>query len=289
MPTARIIHGDCTRLMPKVKAGSIDCIISDPPYPCIRRDYGTLTEADWHAMMDTVVAESRRVLKPTGSAVFILQPNAKRAGEMRLWLWEFVVKWGKAWGLVQDVYWWNYAALPTGGTTQQGLCRGSLKFCVWLGPHDCYRNQNAVLWSESETSERKRLAHESGRRASLFTSPSTRRRDGDGDRLDMNRTYAAAKRRGGVTPFNVIPASNTSTQLQPEATLHLGSHPSRTPAAITEWWIRYLCPPGGTVLDPFAGSGTTLFSALELGQNALGIEQDAGYVAGVKAHLSSLT
>ncbi|MDD3525288.1 MAG: DNA methyltransferase [Candidatus Cloacimonetes bacterium] len=38
------------------------------------------------------------------------------------------------------------------------------------------------------------------------------------------------------------------------------------------YFIRKLCPPGGTVLDPFAGSGTTLYVAASLGIKSLGVE-----------------
>jgi hypothetical protein len=41
--------------------------------------------------MKEVATECRRVLKPKGSAVFILQPNYEAVGRMRLWLWEFVL------------------------------------------------------------------------------------------------------------------------------------------------------------------------------------------------------
>jgi DNA modification methylase len=43
------------------------------------------------------------------------------------------------------------------------------------------------------------------------------------------------------------------------------------------WWTRYICPPGGTVLDPFVGSGTTLLACHHEGRQGIGIERDAGY------------
>jgi len=71
----------------KVASKSVDAIITDPIYPEVRREYGRITEADWHALMRDVVAECRRVLKPKGSAVLILQPNYENLGRMRLWPW----------------------------------------------------------------------------------------------------------------------------------------------------------------------------------------------------------
>lgn len=42
------------------------------------------------------------------------------------------------------------------------------------------------------------------------------------------------------------------------------------PEALAKWFIRGWCPPGGTVLDPFSGSGTTVSAAVQLGRNGVG-------------------
>ena len=55
-------------------------------------------------------------------------------------------------------------------------------------------------------------------------------------------------------------------------------HPTVKPLAIMRWLIRLVTPPGGTVLDPFAGSGTTIEAALMEGFNPVGIEMEADYL-----------
>jgi hypothetical protein len=64
-----LIHGDCRQEMKKLPARSIDAILTDPIYPEVNKEYGRITEQDWHAMMRVVVSEGKRVLKPTGSMV----------------------------------------------------------------------------------------------------------------------------------------------------------------------------------------------------------------------------
>lgn len=54
-------------------------------------------------------------------------------------------------------------------------------------------------------------------------------------------------------------------------------HPTEKPGAIIDPLIRYSVPPGGLVLDPFAGSGSTLLTARSLGRRAVGIEADERY------------
>ena len=44
------------------------------------------------------------------------------------------------------------------------------------------------------------------------------------------------------------------------------------PEALVEWFLKGLCPPGGTVLDPFSGSGTTVATALKNGRSGIGMD-----------------
>ena len=53
-----------------------------------------------------------------------------------------------------------------------------------------------------------------------------------------------------------------------------GNHETQKPAGLLDILVRASCPPGGTVLDPFAGSGATLAAAAAAGRNAIGIEID---------------
>jgi DNA modification methylase len=57
-----------------------------------------------------------------------------------------------------------------------------------------------------------------------------------------------------------------------------GAHFAVMPPDLVEPCIKAGCPEGGTVLDPFAGSGTTLAVAAELGRNAIGCELNPSYI-----------
>lgn len=54
-------------------------------------------------------------------------------------------------------------------------------------------------------------------------------------------------------------------------------HPTVKPTDLMRWLVKLITPPGGTVIDPFCGTGSTLLAADQLQLNAIGIEQDATY------------
>ena len=64
-------------------------------------------------------------------------------------------------------------------------------------------------------------------------------------------------------------------------------HPTVKPLALLEWLVELITPPGGVVLDPFAGSGTTLQAAINKGFTPIGIEQDADYIKLIEKRLEA--
>lgn len=56
------------------------------------------------------------------------------------------------------------------------------------------------------------------------------------------------------------------------------THPTCKPQKLMRWLVRLICPPGGTVLDPFLGSGTTGVAAVLEGFNFVGIDNEAEYL-----------
>lgn len=262
-----LMEGDCVERMNEIPDGSVDAIICDPPYPEIDRDYGRMSEADWHEMMRKVVIESRRILTPEGSAVFILQPNYETPGRMRLWLWEFLVWAGREWGLVQDVYWWNLAAMPTQGCQRTiGLMRSSVKMCLWFGSPDCYRDQSSVLWSESASNM---AARASGRIKNEIVKIRSNSKKSDNRNTLMNTCVD----RGGSTPFNLLPIRGGGHRNPCQG------HGAATSNDVADWWIRYISKPGEVVCDPFMGSGTIPIAALMRKRRAIGIEKMPKYFA----------
>jgi DNA modification methylase len=266
-------HGDCREVMATLDAESVDAVVCDPPYAEIDRPYGRLTEPQWHNLMDGVIEQVRRVLKPSGSAVFVIQPNSERVGRMRPWVFEFMAKWARQWNMVQDVWWWNHCTPPTVHCQRKrGLMRPSLKACVWLGPSDCYRNQDAVLVDAAESTKNDK------RTSRLELAYST-----NGLSMRHGRALSAFRDRGGATPFNVVVCGNTDSVSSSGAR----DHGAGTPLPLASWWTRYICPEGGMILDPFCGAGTMGVAAVSSGRGFIGVEKEAEYVEIARARIAA--
>lgn len=262
-----LYHNNVLNVLPALPDASIDAIVSDPPYPEVSRDYGRMTEFEWSVMMVEVCKQAQRILKPTGSAVFILQPNSKKVGSMRGWLWEFMAWVCREWNMVQDVWWWNIAAMPSGHGIHrdQGLLKASVKACVWCGPADCYRDQDAVLWELSDTTKAQAAASRATNK--LIYSPS-------GIHKRTKRMLQIATDRGGSISPNLLPMANANSVSSAGAY----GHGAGTPLPLADWWTRYIVPPKSTVLDCFVGAGTMGIAALLHGHKFIGIDKELEYL-----------
>jgi len=66
------------------------------------------------------------------------------------------------------------------------------------------------------------------------------------------------------------------------------NHPTVKPIALMEYLIKMVTPKGGIVLDPFAGSGSTLIACKKLGRDYIGIEMEEDYIKIAEARLSAV-
>jgi site-specific DNA-methyltransferase (adenine-specific) len=91
-----------------------------------------------------------------------------------------------------------------------------------------------------------------------------RARDSEGNVLNYAEKKAGASANVLVEQFQLSSQGN--------------NHPTVKPVALMEYLIKLITPPGGTVLDPFNGSGSTGMAAVGLGYEYIGCELDPAYV-----------
>lgn len=70
-----------------------------------------------------------------------------------------------------------------------------------------------------------------------------------------------------------------------EANQIANSHPTVKPIDLMRWLVRLITPPGGLVLDPFTGSGSTGAGAILEGAQFIGIEREATYIPIARARI----
>lgn len=87
---------------------------------------------------------------------------------------------------------------------------------------------------------------------------------------------------GGASRFYYCPKATQAERVRVDGV----SHPTVKPLALMQWLIRLVTPPGGTVLDMFAGSGTTGEAAVNEGRSALLIEQGHEYLPLIRIRLA---
>ena len=107
----------------------------------------------------------------------------------------------------------------------------------------------------------------------------------------MDEQGGVSKSAGGVSRFFPVFKYQAKTQAKerPSHTTEDGTevkHPTVKPLELMRWLVRLVTPPDGIVLDPFAGSGTTLEAARMEGFTPVGIEAESDYIPLIEARLS---
>ena len=296
MSTQRIIPGDCIEGMRTLADGSIHCCVTSPPYWGLR-DYGhegqiglEETPEAYVGRMVEVFREVRRVLRDdgtcwvnlgdsyaattkgsggTGKSTLVGTPNDEN-GQMftprRLdigslkpkdlvgvpWRVAFALQ-ADGWWLRQDIIWHKPNPMPE---SVRDRCTKAHEYVFLLTKSDRY-HYDAEAVSEAATGQ-----------PCGNTKPTKAARSGD----EMHRTTANLHK---IEPKDT---RNRRSVWTVTTKPYGGAHFAVMPPDLVEPCIKAGCPEGGTVLDPFAGSGTTLAVAAELGRNAIGCELNPSYI-----------
>lgn len=92
---------------------------------------------------------------------------------------------------------------------------------------------------------------------------------------------------GGASRFFYTAKADAEERVAPDGTRN--THPTVKPTDLMRWLVRLVTPPGGTVLDPFAGSGSTGVACRAEHVRAILIERDAEYARIIASRLAQLS
>jgi len=97
----------------------------------------------------------------------------------------------------------------------------------------------------------------------------------------MTATGAEYDDNGGASRFFYVAKAPAKERPKVDGT----AHPTVKPLTLMRWLCRLVTPPDGVILEPFAGSGTTIEAALMEGFRVVGIEREADYLPLIQARL----
>jgi hypothetical protein len=280
--------------------GAVDLTVTSPPY-CDARTYGIGAQrkcVEWVTWMLDVVTELQRV---TIGPVIIVAAGVTR--DRNYWpaceglLWEWWKRGGDC-QLYRPVYWHRVGIPGSGG---KDWFRADVEYCM------CFKRSGQLPWTDNTAcghppkwapggemshrainGQRKNAfgvrtdAPVGSRSSGLKSESETYRaktlelvaRDGQGPRSITRRKIGTGERSEGESyapPVKANPGNLYKTIVGGGVMGHPIAHENEAPfpVALVEFFIKSLCPPGGRVLDPFCGSGTTADAAERTGRNSI--------------------
>ena len=254
---AEILQGDCLGELKKAKDDSVDLIITSPPYADRRaKTYGGIKPEQYVEWFLPRSEQFLRVLKPTGSFVLNIKEKAEN-GERHTYVLELILALRKQGWYWTDEYIWHKKNCYPGKWPNR--FRDAWERCLHFTKSRKFKmNQEAVMVPMGDWAETRLKA------------------------LGKNDVVRYDSQVGSGFGKNIANWAQR-TMAYPTNVLHIATecgnknHSAAFPKALPEWFIKLFTDEGDLVLDPFAGSGTTIEVAKELRRNAIGIELMSEY------------
>jgi DNA modification methylase len=295
--TYRLLHGDCREVLGTLPDESVHCCVTSPPYFGLR-DYGVAGQLGLEETPDAYVAnmvqvfrDVRRVLRDDGTLWLNLGDSyagtggvgahrgemARRKHGARLrtarpplgdlkpkdlmgipWRVAFALR-ADGWYLRQDIIWHKPNPMPE---SVRDRCTKAHEYLFLLSKSERYYFDASAMQEP---------ATNAGNRVTLGAkSFAERQAAGAG----------VAPSGNGLADHYDVPATRNKRSVWTIPTRpYRGAHFATFPPELIVPCVRAGCPPGGTVLDTFNGSGTTGAVALTHGRNYIGCELNAEYIA----------
>jgi DNA modification methylase len=260
--------GDVRRVLRELPDGLAQTCVTSPPYFGLR-DYGHDSQIGLEQTPEAYVAEMvqvfrdvRRVLKDDGT-IWLNIGDSYTNGSVSTglrpknligipWRVAFALQ-QDGWCLRQDIIWHKPNPMPESVTDR---CTKAHEYIFLLSKSERYFFDSEAM--------REPAVYPAGTKAAKGSAERQSQR-GVNARPPEYKIYDGYRNRRSVWTVTTKP--------------YKGAHFATFPPALIEPCILAGCPAGGTVLEPFSGSGTTLAVANKHGRKAVGIELNPAYCA----------
>ncbi len=256
-PHGRLLLGDCADLLKKQRSGSVDLIVTSPPYGDNRRTtYQGVKTGEYVTWFVPIARQMYRVLKDDGSLILNVKERVIK-GERGTYVIELILAMRQlGWRWTEEYVWTKKNSYPGKWPNR---FRDAWERCLHFTKQRQFRMyQDEMKIPLGKWAER-RLAnvrpYDLIRQTSAVGSP-------------FGKKVANWIGKTHVYPTNVL---NLATESRNRG------HSATFPVSLPENFIRLFTCPGDTVLDPFIGSGTTALAAIGLERRYVGIEISADY------------
>ncbi len=271
LATPRLLHneilcGDAATVLPTLPADSVDCIVTSPPY-FQQRDYRGAAEqvgqeaspAAYVERLTGVFSEARRVLRSTGSLWLVLGDKYQDGCQLGIPWRVALALIDDGWILRSDCIWHKPNAMPS-SVKNRPTCDHEYIFFFSRSKNYFY-NADAIREPHVTFSEKSQMKGGRKHFGQRGGTPEAGKNGGSNNLHDGRWDQA-------FHPLGRNKRTVWSISLSKFRDAHFAVFPER----LVETCIHASCPPQGTVLDPFLGSGTTAVVAQRLARSYIGID-----------------